>query len=197
MAAGWSGAGLSAPPSELREAGRRRGLWMRLHRAVQSAADRAPARHRGGFRRHTTPTLAEFPTGDWYGTIEYSEDSVILGVRTTIKDHMDIVLEYDGKGNLQGSLTGNRSFSVQNHPNCNWATTIPSKLRGRLLGSYTPGAGVMSIQLVEPVVAPTTKKVCPGGGYIISGHSIHEWPPFKNALSSPRRGRGRHVPVEL
>ncbi len=138
------------------------------------------------FAGHDARDIAEFPTGDWYGTLEFSSDSVIRGVRTTIKDTMDIVLEYDGKGNLEGTLTGNRSFSVQNHPNCNWTTTIPNKLSGKLLGSYTPGAKVMSIQLVEPVVAPITKKDCPGGGYIISGYSIHEWPPFKNALSSPR-----------
>jgi hypothetical protein len=131
--------------------------------------------------------IGEFPTkGDWYGTLEFSSDSVVLGVRTTIKDHMDIVLEYDGKGNLEGTLTGNRSFNQQGRPNCNWATTIPNKLRGKLLGSYTPGAEVMSIQLVEPVDAPVTKKDCPGGGYIISGYGIHEWPPFKNALGSPR-----------
>ena len=131
--------------------------------------------------------IGEFPTqGDWYGTLEFSSDSVVSGVRTTIKDHMDIVLEYDGKGNLEGTLTGNRSFNQQGSPNCNWATTIPNKLRGKLLGSYTPGAEVMSIQLVEPVDAPMTKKDCPGGGYIISGYGIHEWPPFKSVLRSPR-----------
>ena len=134
--------------------------------------------------------IGEFPTqGDWYGTLEFSSDSVVLGVRTTIKDHMDIVLEYDGKGNLEGTLTGNRSFNQQGSPNCNWATTIPNKLRGKLLGSYTPGAEVMSIQLVEPVDAPMTKKDCPGGGYIISGYGIHEWPPFKSALRSPRAAK--------
>jgi hypothetical protein len=130
--------------------------------------------------------LVEYPTGDWYGTLEFSSDSVIRGVRTTIKDTMDIVLEHDGKGNLEGTLAGNRSFNQQGSPNCNWTTTIPNKLRGKLLGSYTPSAKAMSIRLVEPVVAPMTKKDCPRGGYIISGYSIHEWPPFKNALSSPR-----------
>jgi hypothetical protein len=133
-----------------------------------------------------TDVWAEFPTGDWYGTFEAGWDSVVLGVRTTLKDHMDIVLEYDGKGNLEGTLVGNRSFNVQNHPNCNWATTVPNKLRGKLVGSYTPGAEVMSIQLVEPVDGPMPRKDCPGGGYIISGYGIHEWPPFKSILGSPR-----------
>ena len=130
--------------------------------------------------------IGEFPTGDWYGTFEFSSEYANVGRTVTIKDHMDIALEYDGHGNLTGSLVGNRSFSSQGHPNCNWATTIPDKLRGKLLGSYTPGAEVMSIQLVEPVVAPPPRKDCPGGGYIYSGDSIHEWPPFKSALRSPR-----------
>jgi hypothetical protein len=50
----------------------------------------------------------------------------------------------------------------------------------------SPVAEVMSIQLVEPVVAPAPRKDCPGGGYIYSGDSIHEAPQFKSALQSPR-----------
>ncbi|MFM9849171.1 MAG: hypothetical protein ACKVP3_18665 [Hyphomicrobiaceae bacterium] len=103
---------------------------------------------------------------------------------------MDIVLDYDGQGNLTGSLVGNRSFNVQNHPDCNWAITIPNKLRGKLVGSYTPD--VMSIQLIEPEVAPAPRKDCPGGGYIYSGDSLHEEANFKSALRSPRAaGDGR------
>ena len=99
---------------------------------------------------------------------------------------MDIVLDYDGRGNLQGTLTANRSFNQQNHPNCNWDVTVPNKLRGKLIGSYTPGAEAMSLQLIEPVVAPAPRKDCPGGGYIYSGDSIHEVPEFKSVLRSPR-----------
>ncbi len=44
----------------------------------------------------------------------------------------------------------------------------------------------MSIQLVDPVVGPAPRKDCPLGGYVYSGDSIHEWPPFKSTLQSPR-----------
>ena len=133
---------------------------------------------------------AEFPTGDWYGSLKFSSDSVVLGVKTTMTDHMDIVLNYDEQGNLTGSLVGNRSFNVQNHPDCNWTITIPNKLRGKLVGSYTPGTEVMSVQLTEPVVAPAPRKDCPGGGYIHSGGSIHEEANFQSALRSPTAAGG-------
>ncbi|MFN0218113.1 MAG: hypothetical protein ACKVP4_04765 [Hyphomicrobium sp.] len=136
---------------------------------------------------------AEFPTkGDWFGTLKFSSEGVVLGVTTTITDLMDIVLDYDGQGNLTGSLVGNRSFNQQGNPECSWAVTIPNKLRGKLIGSYTPGAEVMSIQLIEPEVAPAPRKDCPRGGYIFSGNSIHEESNFKSALRSPRAtGDGR------
>lgn len=137
------------------------------------------------FAGNRSELAAEFPTGDWYGSLKFSSEGVVRGVTTTITDHMDIVLDYDGQGNLTGSLVGNRSFTVQNHPDCNWAVTIPSKLRGKLVGSYTPGANVMSIQLIEPEVAPAPRKNCPGGGYIHSGGSIHDDSNFESALRSP------------
>ena len=68
------------------------------------------------FAGNETELWAEFPTGDWYGTLEFSSDSVVRGVRPTIKDHMDIVLEYDGKGNLEGTLTGRPQFQSAGQP---------------------------------------------------------------------------------
>lgn len=134
-----------------------------------------------------TEVWADFPTGDWYGTLEFSEEGVTSGVRLAIKDRMDIVLEYDGRGNLTGSLVGNRDFkSIGNPDGCDLEITIPNRLSGKLIGSYTPGAEVMSIQLIEPVAPPPHRKDCPSGGYIISGHSIHEWPPFISVLRGPR-----------
>ena len=138
--------------------------------------------------------VGEFPTkGDWVGTLEFSTEGVTSGVKLTIKDQMDIVLEYDGQGNLKGTLVGKRHFKQDDNHDpslgpyyCSWDITIPNKLRGKLLGSYTPGAEVMSIQLVEPVVAPAPKKDCPGGGYIYSGDSIHDEPNFKSVLRSPK-----------
>jgi hypothetical protein len=139
------------------------------------------------FANHHDTDVGEFPTGDWYGTIEFSTEGVTLGVRLTIKDVMDIALEYDGRGNVAGSLVANRSFMQHGDPRgCDWAVTVPNKLRGKLIGSYTPGAEVMSLQLIEPVVAPAPRKDCPGGGYIYSGDSIHGAPQFKSVLQSPR-----------
>jgi hypothetical protein len=132
-----------------------------------------------------TEVWADFPTGDWAGSLKFSSESVVLGVKTTFNDHMDIVLNDDGRGNLEGTLVGNRTFK-QNEPSCPWEITVPNKLRGKLVGSYTSSAGVMSIQFIEPVVAPAPRKNCPGGGYIYSGDSIHEAPQFKSILQSPR-----------
>jgi hypothetical protein len=165
------------------------GLTQTISRSYVVPPDVLVARLKITVRDYHNPqhaVLVEYPIGDWYGTFETSMDSVVLGVRTTLKDTMDIVLEHDGKGNLEGALAGNRHFSVQNDPNCNWDITIPDKLRGKLVGSYTPGAGVMTIQLVEPVVGPMPTKNCPGGGYIISGYSIHETADFKRILGSPK-----------
>ena len=64
---------------------------------------------------------------------------------------------------------------------------IPNMLRGKLVGSYTPGADVMSIHLTEPEIGPTLHKKCPGGGGIYSGYSIHDEPDFKQVLARPRR----------
>ncbi len=68
--------------------------------------------------------IGEFPTGDWYGTLEFNSEGVTSGVRLTIIDRMDIVLEYDGQGNLTGSLVGNRSFK-------NSGTVPPTNAIGR------------------------------------------------------------------
>jgi hypothetical protein len=164
------------------------GLTQTISRSYVVPPDVLVARLKITVRDYHNPqhaVLVEYPIGDWYGTFETSEDSVVRGVRTTIKDTLDIVLEHDGKGNLEGTLAGNRHFK-QNMPDCPWEITVPNKLRGKLLGSYTPGAGVMTIQLVEPVIGPMPKKDCPRGGYIISGYSIHETADFKRILGSPR-----------
>jgi hypothetical protein len=80
---------------------------------------------------------AEFPTGDWYGSIEFSEQ---LG-NGRHWGRYDITLEYDGQGNLKGRMAGTRHWDKQ---------TTPSQLSAKLVGQYTPGQNAMSLQIVDP-----------------------------------------------
>lgn len=107
----------------------------------------------------TDTDVGEFPTeGDWYGRIEWThEDKNIAppdstGGTHTISGYADLTLEYDGRGNLTGVLTGSQQgqqwYGYPGDIGCT-ATLPPTPVTARVLGSYTPGTGAMSLQFVE------------------------------------------------
>lgn len=92
--------------------------------------------------------IVEFPTtGDWYGRIEWS----VMGANNSgHRATIDVVVSYDGRGNLTGTATGFEQVA--------WTggLTCPERARmsAKVVGQYTPGPNTMSLQFVEPQNTP-------------------------------------------
>lgn len=107
--------------------------------------------------------VAAFPTGDWYGRIEWSihakEDQSRRPNenRSEFKSngYADLTVTYDGRGNLTGTLLGSQKVDTDwwGYPHgsgevCT-GSAPPTPVRARVLGSYTPGRGALSLQLAD------------------------------------------------
>jgi hypothetical protein len=95
--------------------------------------------------------VAEFPTGDWYGTFTYEGVSV-AAVKS--RASADIVLNHDDKGNLTGTMVGQHQITAGTSSNgCSWQPGQPNRFRVSLVGSYTEGRSFKV--LIEDVVEDT------------------------------------------
>ena len=70
--------------------------------------------------------VGEFPTGDWYGTFGWTHICVGGGNRDETRGVSDLTLDYDGRGNLTGTLAGSTPERKQTMPPCSF-----SKCRAR------------------------------------------------------------------
>lgn len=80
--------------------------------------------------------VAEFPTGDWHGTL------IRMGGKAPhqTRARADFVLNHDGKGNLTGTMVGqNETVTASTAPGCISSTKQPNRFRVSLVGSYTEG----------------------------------------------------------
>lgn len=106
---------------------------------------------------------AEFPTGDWYGRIEWSlhakEDMSRRPnenrAETKSDGYADMAVTYDGQGNLTGLLVGSQKVDTLwwGFPHGSGEVCIgsapPTRVRARVIGSRTPGRDSLSLQLVD------------------------------------------------
>jgi hypothetical protein len=97
--------------------------------------------------------VGEFPTGDWYGRLEWSMRTGTTQAWTRIFGTADLAVSAVGQGKLAGSIVGTANMDG-NSPECPHVRTIaPTVGRARLTGSYKPGADTMTLaaEQVEPV----------------------------------------------
>jgi len=135
--------------------------------------------------------VAEFPTaGDWYGRLTWKARQTSGGGFGDFWGEIDLILNDDGKGNLEGRLTGTQRQFIS--APCSSHTVTPGQLSARLTGSYTASAKTMSIFLVDPQSTLAVMGPCSYGGKPYSAGSIHTWPQFNNVLRNltPRADGG-------
>ena len=69
------------------------------------------------FANHHDTDVGEFPTGDWYGTFKWIH--LCTGVtRDETHGIADLTLDYDGRGNLTGTLAGSTPQRSMSYPGC-------------------------------------------------------------------------------
>lgn len=117
------------------------------------------------FAGHSAEDIAEFPTGDWYGTFGWTTvcDGP-PGFGGKIRGVGDLALDYDGNGNLTGTLAGTTPEGLSIAPRCSAKVLAPGTFSAKLVGSYTPGSGTMSARAVDVQITPGRELVsCPFG----------------------------------
>jgi len=116
------------------------------------------------FANHHDTDIGEFPTGDWYGTIDWR----IPFPAGRMWGRLDLTFDYDGRGNLTGRIAGDDHVETQPSGEfCGMTTQTPSKLSANLAGQYTPGRNTMSLRVADPQIEQGQFSMCaigPGGG---------------------------------
>jgi hypothetical protein len=87
----------------------------------------------------TDVDIGEFPTGDFYGTLNYS------GGQTPHQHVMraDFVLNHDGRGNLAGAMVGETRFiDASTAPGCFTTMIRPHRFRVALTGAFTEARAI-------------------------------------------------------
>ena len=97
------------------------------------------------FVGHHDTDVAEFPTGDWYGRLEWSMRVGPAQGWSRFFGTADLAFSVDGRDGLAGTIVGSANMEG-NSPECpNVRTLAPTIGRARLIGSYTPGADTMTL----------------------------------------------------
>jgi hypothetical protein len=127
--------------------------------------------------------VAEFPTSDWQGTLQWSaEQRVHTGVQY-FSGTIELALSSDGRGGLTGTALGTQSQKLR-YAGCPASDTVtPGTFRARLTASQSTDPSALSIRVSEPAFAPPQVTPCPAGMPATAG-SIHEWPGFHEALTA-------------
>ena len=142
------------------------------------------------FANHHDTDVGEFPTGDWYGTFEWTHLCVGSGLRDETRGIGDLTLDYDGRGNLTGTLAGSIPERTQTMPACSFRQVAPGTFSAKLVGSYTPGQDTFSAQAVEVRTTPGRSSfTCPDGTSVHDQafFAVYEGPMFRNAFRDLRR----------
>jgi hypothetical protein len=88
---------------------------------------------------HLVEESAEFPTGDFYGTMTFPAGQPPHQHTT----QADLVLNHDSEGNLTGTMVGEtRWIDASTAPGCFTSMMRPHRFRITLLGSYTEGRSI-------------------------------------------------------
>jgi hypothetical protein len=114
--------------------------------------------------------IAEFPTGDWYGTLTWTHFVIHPRAQTTTRASADVSLKYDGSGGLTGRLVGSHSATSSMGP-CSGITMTHGRIQANLIGSYTPGRDAMTIRAEDEQTSPMQMEIsCPGAPPVVSRH---------------------------
>jgi hypothetical protein len=128
---------------------------------------------------------AEFPTGDFYGTLTVESANRYL-------TRADIVLNHDGKGNLTGTMVGQLRHLDVTVGGCTFRMIRPNDFRVSLVGAYTEGRSLKVFINEIQETALTAEARCQGTGGPIG-------PPggwkFKMAVWTPQEFLGTPSPL--
>jgi hypothetical protein len=112
---------------------------------------------------------AAFPTGDWdwYGQLE------LQATAPTMKQTMqlDVALDYDGKGNVTGRMSGRSVQAETGGYECPFTST-PARMTAKLVGQYTPGRNAMSLSITDRNVVTGTWECVPPVRYVGRQHFV-------------------------
>ncbi|MEX2127257.1 MAG: hypothetical protein WD871_03325 [Xanthobacteraceae bacterium] len=119
---------------------------------------------------HVVKESANFPTGDFQGTIKWRHSVVGRLARAVTTASADITLTHDGSGALTGRMIG--SHTATGEYACPSRTVAPGTIRATLVGSYTPGRDAMMIRASDKETTPMRMEVqCPGARPVVSQHA--------------------------
>ena len=134
--------------------------------------------------------VAEFPTGDWYGTFNWTHTCQGGGNKDETVGKSDLALDNDGRGNLTGTLTGSTPERRQTIPPCSFASVAPGTFNAKLLGSYTPRPETFSAQAVDVRTTPGRASfACPSGSNVVdlAYYEVYGTEIFRDAFRDLRR----------
>jgi len=114
---------------------------------------------------HMDTDVGEFPTGDWYGTLQWSFEGSITPTQTSTGSkskrvgRADFVLHQKRGGEVEGTLIGSQTSEnwwgyAGNRQYCLWRTASPQVVRAKLDGMYeqTRGYPMFQASAVEAIV---------------------------------------------
>ena len=132
------------------------------------------------FAGNVDTDIAEFPTGDWYGQLDWRTSNP---GPARLWGRLDLAFDYDGRGNLKGRMAGDsHAESPPRGEFCGMTTETPAKLSTNLAGQYTPGRNAMSLRAADRHAEPGKFSMCaigPGGGPLfMSGQSFEGGGPL-------------------
>jgi len=128
---------------------------------------------------------AEFPTGDWHGTLTVESANRYF-------TRADFVLNHDGKGNLTGTMVGQLRHLDVTAGACTFRMVRPNDFRVSLVGAYTEGRSLKVFINEIQETGMTAEARCQGTGGPIG-------PPggwkFKMAVWTPQEFLGTPSPL--
>jgi hypothetical protein len=133
----------------------------------------------------TDKDVGEFPTGEWYGTITWTNVVANSRGRATTTANADLALNPDGSGGLTGRLVGSHTVVAQH--GCSSRTATAATIQADLVGSYTPGRDAMAIRATDKQTTPMQIEVlCPGAPPRVTSQHADYYEFYQRALRGLR-----------
>ena len=123
---------------------------------------------------------AQTPLPNWHGQLDLS---ALTPVHRNLA-RLDVMLDYDGRGNLMGQMAGEVSAEKSGGIACTLSVTRPAKLSANLVGKYTPGTNTMSLTMTERNFVKVNwicRPILEGGEF---GHGLLDQPVLEQLLRS-------------
>ena len=107
---------------------------------------------------------------EWKGTFDWTARQPVPSGVQYFSGHLDMVLEEDESGKLQGKLTGNQLQKLET------SCSVTADLAG------TFAAPKVTITFANPTFAPPQVSPCPNGRLPGTGGPVYVFPQFNEAL---------------